>query len=98
MSTSTPIDVPDAFAAAYAEQGAEARAWLAGLPRTGGGLLERWDLRPDGPTAYGLASIVLPVRPGRRGRAAPKTPPPREETPAGAMRLGSWRGAGHARR
>ncbi|GAA1085326.1 aminoglycoside phosphotransferase family protein [Nocardiopsis composta] len=97
MSTSTPIDVPDAFAAAYAEQGAEARAWLAGLPRTGGGLLERWDLRPDGPTAYGMASIVLPVRRADGAPAALKLQQPREETTAAAIGLRTWRGDGIVR-
>ncbi|WP_374992846.1 hypothetical protein [Streptomyces lydicus] len=61
MRTPTSIDVPEAFAASYGGQGADARAWLAGLPRLGGDLLERWDLRPEGPAGHGVASLVLPV-------------------------------------
>src|SRR5690606_26934517 len=76
---------------------AEARAWLAGLPRTGGGLLERWDLRPDGPTAYGMASIVLPVRRADGPPAAPQPQRPRGETPAAAIGLRTGRGGGLGR-
>ncbi|MEO3826560.1 hypothetical protein [Actinomadura sp. B10D3] len=36
MTRSINIDVPDAFAASYGAHGAEARAWIADLPRLGG--------------------------------------------------------------
>lgn len=61
MTISPRIDVPDAFAASYGAHGAEERAWIAALPRLGGEFLERWGLRPDGPAAHGMASLVLPV-------------------------------------
>ncbi|MFW5417842.1 hydroxyurea phosphotransferase [Nocardiopsis sp. CNT-189] len=97
MTAPTPIDVPDAFTASYPEQGAEARAWLASLPRTGAELLERWDLRPDGPTAHGMASIVLPVRRADGSPAALRLQQPREEATAASIGLRTWRGDGIVR-
>ncbi|MFD0295233.1 aminoglycoside phosphotransferase family protein [Streptomyces sp. NPDC127118] len=62
MSASHPIDVPDAFVASYsANGGASARAWIAALPGLARDFLNRWSLRPDGPSAHGMASLVLPV-------------------------------------
>ncbi|MER5369068.1 aminoglycoside phosphotransferase family protein [Streptomyces sp. NPDC002722] len=62
MSASHPIDVPDAFVASYsANGGASARAWIAALPGLARDFLDRWSLRPDGPSAHGMASLVLPV-------------------------------------
>ncbi|MEU2671978.1 aminoglycoside phosphotransferase family protein [Streptomyces sp. NPDC007164] len=62
MSTSRPIDIPDAFAASYGGNGgASARAWIAALPGLAADFLDRWSLRPDGPSAHGMASLVLPV-------------------------------------
>ncbi|MFE6666505.1 aminoglycoside phosphotransferase family protein [Streptomyces sp. NPDC057697] len=56
------VDVPAAFAAAYGTNGgASGRAWLAALPELAADLLDRWSLRPDGPAAHGMASLVLPV-------------------------------------
>ncbi|MFD0339845.1 aminoglycoside phosphotransferase family protein [Streptomyces sp. NPDC127117] len=62
MSNSHPIDVPDAFAASYGGNGgASARAWIAALPGLATDFLDRWSLRVDGPSAHGMASLVLPV-------------------------------------
>lgn len=62
MSTSRPIDVPDAFAASYSENGgASAQAWIAALPGLAADFLDRWNLRLDGVAAHGMASLVLPV-------------------------------------
>ncbi|MBB6348893.1 aminoglycoside phosphotransferase family protein [Nonomuraea muscovyensis] len=97
MNTSTPFDVPDAFAASYGANGAEARAWLAGLPRLGAGFLERWELRPDGPVAHGMASLVLPVRRADGTPAVLKLQQPREETAGVVTGLLAWRGEGIVR-
>ncbi|MER6139127.1 aminoglycoside phosphotransferase family protein [Streptomyces sparsogenes] len=93
----TPIDVPDAFAASYGTQGASARAWLAGLPRLGGDFLDRWELRPDGPAAHGMASLVLPVRRADGTPAVLKLQEPREETAGVVAGLRAWRGGGVVR-
>lgn len=97
MSTSTPIDVPDAFAASYGAHGASESAWIAGLPRLGGDFLDRWELRPDGVAAYGMASLVLPVRRADGTPAALKLQQLREETAGVAAGLRAWRGDGIVR-
>ncbi|MBW8484109.1 aminoglycoside phosphotransferase family protein [Actinomadura parmotrematis] len=91
------IDVPEAFAASYGAHGAEERAWIAGLPRLGGEFLARWDLRPDGPAAYGMASLVLPVLRADGTPAALKLQQLREETAGAAIALRAWNGNGIVR-
>ncbi|TDD14911.1 aminoglycoside phosphotransferase family protein [Nonomuraea diastatica] len=97
MNTSTSIDVPDLFAASYGANGAEARAWLADLPRLGGEFLDRWRLRPDGPAAYGMASLVLPVLQSDGTPAVLKLQQLREETAGTASGLRAWQGGGIVR-
>ncbi|WP_405682724.1 hypothetical protein [Streptomyces sp. NBC_00057] len=78
MTTSNPIDVPDAFAASYGRNsGASGRAWITALPGLAAEFLDRWTLRPDGPAGHGMASLVLPVT-----RADGNTPLP---TPRGRL-------------
>ncbi|MEU6722249.1 aminoglycoside phosphotransferase family protein [Nonomuraea wenchangensis] len=91
------VDVPEAFAASYGAQGAEARAWLAELPRLGGEFLDRWGLRPDGPPAHGMASLVLPVLRSDGTPAVLKLQQPREETAGTAAGLRAWNGDGIVR-
>ncbi|QDY76011.1 aminoglycoside phosphotransferase family protein [Streptomyces qinzhouensis] len=97
MTAPKPIDVPDAFAASYSTQGARARAWLADLPRLGGQLLARWELRLDGPAEWGMASLVLPVRRAGGEPAVLKLQESREETSGTADGLRAWRGNGIVR-
>lgn len=97
MTTSASIEVPDQFAASYGANGADARAWLAGLPRLGGELLDRWRLRPDGPAAYGMASLVFPVRQPDGTPAVLKLQQLREETAGAAAGLRAWNGNGIVR-
>ncbi|MEU8827477.1 aminoglycoside phosphotransferase family protein [Streptomyces sp. NPDC048636] len=97
MTTSTRFDVPDSFLASYGAHGPEERAWLARLPRTGADFLDRWALRPDGPSAHGMASLVLPVRRADGAPAVLKLQRPREETAGVAAGLRAWRGRGVVR-
>ncbi|TDD88717.1 aminoglycoside phosphotransferase family protein [Actinomadura rubrisoli] len=97
MSTPTLIDVPEAFAAAYGGNSVEARAWVAELPRLGGEFLERWGLRRDGPAAYGMASLVLPVLRADGTPAVLKLQQLREETAGVAAGLRAWDGDGIVR-
>lgn len=97
MTRSIYIDVPDVFAASYGAHGAEARAWIAELPRLGGEFLDRWELRPDGPPAYGMASLVLPVLRSDGTPAVLKLQQLREETVGTAAGLEAWNGNGIVR-
>ncbi|MGA5757132.1 aminoglycoside phosphotransferase family protein [Nonomuraea bangladeshensis] len=97
MAKLISVDVPEAFAASYGTQGAEARAWLAELPRLGGEFLDRWELRPDGPPAHGMASLVLPVLRADGTPAVLKLQQPREETAGTAAGLLAWDGDGIVR-
>ncbi|MGW0061716.1 aminoglycoside phosphotransferase family protein [Streptosporangium sandarakinum] len=97
MTKSIYIDVPDVFAASYGAHGAEARAWIAELPRLGGEFLDRWGLRPDGPPAYGMASLVLPVLQSDGTPAVLKLQQLREETAGTATGLRVWNGNGIVR-
>ncbi|MEU9124576.1 aminoglycoside phosphotransferase family protein [Streptomyces sp. NPDC048506] len=97
MNSSTALDVPDAFAASYRAHGAEASAWIAELPRLAGDLLARWDLRPDGPVAYGMASLVVPVLQADGTPAVLKLQQLRDETAGAAAGLRAWRGDGIVR-
>ncbi|MFE3772756.1 aminoglycoside phosphotransferase family protein [Streptomyces sp. NPDC059122] len=97
MTTSALIDVPEAFATSYGAHGAAERAWLATLPALGAEFLDRWALRPDGPTRYGMASLVLPVRRADRTPAALKLQQLREETAGATAGLRAWEGNGIVR-
>ncbi|SNR41166.1 aminoglycoside phosphotransferase family protein [Actinomadura mexicana] len=97
MTRSVYIDVPDVFAASYGAHGPEARAWIAELPRLGGEFLDHWGLRPDGPPAYGMASLVLPVLLSDGTPAVLKLQQLREETAGTAAGLRAWNGNGIVR-
>jgi streptomycin 6-kinase len=53
------IDVPNALVATH--QDAIGRASIGDLPSLVAEFLDRWELRPDGPTRHGVASLVPPV-------------------------------------
>lgn len=91
------IDIPAAFATTYSANGPAARAWLAQLPRLATDLLDHWALRPDGPTAHGMASLVVPVRRSDGTPAVLKLQQLREETAGAATGLRAWNGNGIVR-
>ncbi|MGW2089421.1 aminoglycoside phosphotransferase family protein [Streptomyces sp. NPDC001880] len=98
MSTSRPIDVPDAFAASYGESGgASARAWISALPGLAADFLERWSLRLDGTAAHGMASLVLPVTRADGTPAALKLQQVAEDNVDAAPGLRVWNGNGAVR-
>ncbi|GAA2315186.1 aminoglycoside phosphotransferase family protein [Streptomyces violaceusniger] len=88
------IDVPEAFAASFGEHDAAGRAWLAALPRLAADFLDRWDLRPAGPAAHGMASLVLPVTGADGTPAVLKLQQVREETEGAPLGLRTWNGDG----
>ncbi|MFE5118084.1 aminoglycoside phosphotransferase family protein [Streptomyces sp. NPDC056669] len=88
------IDIPDAFAASFGEHDATGRAWLAALPRLAADFLDRWGLRPAGPAAHGMASLVLPVTDADGSPAVLKLQQVREETEGVPLGLRTWNGNG----
>ncbi|MFI9365350.1 aminoglycoside phosphotransferase family protein [Kitasatospora sp. NPDC053057] len=93
-----PILVPPALAESLAEfLGADGRTWAARLPALAGELLERWELRPDGPVAHGVVGLVLPVRRADGTPAALKLQPVDEETAGEPVALRAWDGHGAVR-
>ncbi|MFE0026508.1 aminoglycoside phosphotransferase family protein [Amycolatopsis sp. NPDC059021] len=96
MNTSMPIDVPQALAAIHGKDDS-GRAWLAALPRQAEEFLERWALRPDGPAAHGMASLVLPVTRADGVRAVLKLQQASEENAGAPLGLRTWNGDGIVR-
>jgi streptomycin 6-kinase len=91
---SIPIDIPDAFAASYGANIASGRAWIAELPRLTADFLDRWTLRPDGPAAHGMASLVLPVIRADGAPAVLKFQQASEDNVGAALGLRAWNGNG----
>ncbi|MYW00991.1 aminoglycoside phosphotransferase family protein [Streptomyces sp. SID3343] len=95
MSALTPVDVPDALAAAYAKHsGAAGRAWIAALPALAADFLDHWALRPDGPVGHGMASLVLPVIRADDTLAALRLQPITAENVDVPTGLRTWNGDG----
>ncbi|MEV0351980.1 aminoglycoside phosphotransferase family protein [Nonomuraea sp. NPDC050680] len=94
MSTSIPVNVPDAFAVSYGENNASGRAWIAELPRLAADFLDRWTLRPDGPPEHGMASLVLPVIGADGAPAVLKFQQASEDNAGVALGLRVWNGDG----
>ncbi|MFJ9962920.1 aminoglycoside phosphotransferase family protein [Streptomyces avermitilis] len=89
------IDVPGELAASQQKfNGTAGRAFIAGLPRRAAHFLERWELRVDGPSMYGVCALVLPVLRADGTRAALKLQPLDEESAGEPVALRRWDGAG----
>ncbi|MEU1450724.1 hypothetical protein ABZ455_00475 [Streptomyces avermitilis] len=87
------IDVPGELAASQQKfNGAAGRAFIAGLPRRAADFLERWELRVDGPSMYGVCALVLPVLRADGTRAALKLQPLDEESAGEPVALRRWDG------
>jgi streptomycin 6-kinase len=89
------IDIPEALIASHTD--AIGRAWLAALPRLVTDFLDRWDLRPDGHTRHGVASLVLPVLRADGTPAALKLQPVNGENVGESLGLRGWGGDGAVR-
>ncbi|MEO3972581.1 APH(6)-I family aminoglycoside O-phosphotransferase [Streptomyces sp. CAU 1734] len=98
MSTPRTVEVPASLAASYAGAfGDTGTAWIAALPALAASLLDRWELRRDGPPGSGEAALVLPVVRADGTRAVLRLQLPREETAAALIGLRTWNGAGMVR-
>ncbi|MFE3201762.1 aminoglycoside phosphotransferase family protein [Embleya sp. NPDC059237] len=96
MTTSTPLDVPDTFAAAHGGTAA-GRAWIAALPTLAADVMDRWSLRPDGPVAHGMAAVVLPVTRADGTPAVLRLQQVAEDNAGVVPGLRAWRGDGIVR-
>jgi streptomycin 6-kinase len=67
------------------------------LPGLAAEVLDRWDLRPDGPIAHGMAAVVLPVVAADGTPAVLKLQEPRDETIGALIGLRAWDGHGAVR-
>ncbi|MET7409481.1 aminoglycoside phosphotransferase family protein [Streptomyces parvulus] len=92
------IDVPDGLAAAQAKYNGEAgRAFIAALPELAASFIERWELRPDGPSMHGWAALVLPVLRPDGTPAVLKLQIADEESEGEPVALRVWDGDGAVR-
>ncbi|MFI7288268.1 aminoglycoside phosphotransferase family protein [Streptomyces anulatus] len=90
------IHIPDELIASQDHyNGASGRAFVAALPDLAERSLERWGLRPDGPSMYGMCALVLPVVREADGRPAVlKLQSVDEETAGEPVALRAWTIAG----
>ncbi|MFI1566170.1 aminoglycoside phosphotransferase family protein [Streptomyces sp. NPDC020490] len=93
-----PIDIPRELIDRHERFGGEAgRAFVAGLPERAARFLDRWELRPDGPSWCGRWALVLPVLRADGTRAALKLQDVDEETAGEPVALRTWDGDGAVR-
>ncbi|MFD4878388.1 aminoglycoside phosphotransferase family protein [Streptomyces sp. NPDC058420] len=92
------IDIPAALVTSQERfNGAAGRAFVAELPHRAAGFLDRWSLRLDGPSMYGMCALVLPVLRADGTRAALKLQYLDEETAGEPIALRTWGGDGAVR-
>jgi streptomycin 6-kinase len=92
------IDIPDELAATQEKfNGETGRDFITRLPEQAADFLERWSLRLDGPSMYGMCALVLPVLRADGGRAALKLQYLDEETAGEPLALRTWAGDGAVR-
>ncbi|MFI9614388.1 aminoglycoside phosphotransferase family protein [Streptomyces sp. NPDC052023] len=77
--------------------GEEGSAFVAGLPRLVAAFLERWELRIEGPSMYGVSALVLPVVRADGTRAVLKLQLLDEESVGEPVALRVWDGDGAVR-
>ena len=90
------VNIPEALTASY-HRTDWGRAWLAALPTRTADVLDRWELRPDGPVTGGMASLVLPVVRADGTPAVVKLQPVTEDNAAAPLGLRTWDGDGVVR-
>ncbi|MFB7503897.1 aminoglycoside phosphotransferase family protein [Streptomyces broussonetiae] len=92
------IDIPAELAEAQETyNGAAGRAFIAALPALAAAFLDRWQLRPDGPSMNGVSALVLPVARADGTRAVLKLQLPDAETLGEPVALRVWDGDGAVR-
>ncbi|MEU4344081.1 aminoglycoside phosphotransferase family protein [Nocardia sp. NPDC023852] len=92
------IEVPAALTETQLRYNGEAgRAFIAGLPAQAIRYLNEWELRRDGPSLHGVASLVLPVVRADGTPAALKLQILDDETESEPVGLRTWAGDGAVR-
>ncbi|WP_419248724.1 aminoglycoside phosphotransferase family protein [Streptomyces melanogenes] len=92
------IDIPDELVATQSRfHGAAGRAFIEELPGRARAFLDRWGLRLDGPSMYGMCALVLPVTTGDGTPAVLKLQLLDEESVGEPVALRAWDGAGAVR-
>ncbi|MBG0854347.1 hydroxyurea phosphotransferase [Streptomyces spinoverrucosus] len=92
------IEIPEELAASQAlYNGEQGRAFIAGLPELAACFLDRWELRIDGPSMYGVCALVLPVVRADGTRAALKLQLLDDESEGEPVALRVWDGEGAVR-
>ena len=90
-----PFDLPAGFTA-HAARGEQWAAWVDGVPRLVRGLLDEWDLTPDGAPMHGHTALVVPVL-ADGVHAALKVAWPDDEGQHEILGLQTWHGRGAVR-
>ncbi|PKV86466.1 streptomycin 6-kinase [Streptomyces sp. TLI_146] len=92
------IDIPDELVATQTRfHGHAGRAFIEELPGRTAEFLDRWGLRLDGPSMYGMCALVLPVTTGDGTPAVLKLQLLDEESVGEPVALRAWDGAGAVR-
>jgi streptomycin 6-kinase len=81
----------------FAKRGPEWESWVRRLPRLVAGILDEWDLTPDGDPMSGWTALVLPVRTDGGTHAVLKLVCPGEEEEHEHLALQLWGGNGAVR-
>ena len=90
-----PAALPDGVLG-MARRGPEWAAWVDRLPGLVRGLLEEWELVPDGLMMHGYVALAVPVRTASGRPAVLKVGHPEEETEHEHLALQRWGGRGAA--
>ncbi|TCC50936.1 aminoglycoside resistance protein [Kribbella capetownensis] len=88
-----PVDIP-AGLLVVASRGPDWADWLDRLPRLTRELLDEWQLRVDGTSAYGNCALVVPVTTADGQRAVLKVQFPHWEAETEHLALRAWAGNG----
>ena len=92
------IEVPEALVFWHRKYFGEiGRAWIDAVPDLAAGLLERWQLRPDGPPTCGATALVVPVLRADATPAILKLQPITDYTVGEPDALRAWNGDGAVR-
>jgi streptomycin 6-kinase len=92
------IEVPEALVSWHRKFFGEiGRAWIDALPDLAAGLLDRWELRPDGAPTCGATALVLPVLRADATPAVLKLQPVIDHTVGEPDALRAWNGNGAVR-
>lgn len=98
MTSDLRLRVPAELVATHTKYFGEAgRAWLDHLPNLAADLLERWELRRDGPPICGAVALIVPVARADGTPAMLKLQPVDDETVGEPVALRAWDGKGAVR-